>query len=242
MIFKHKYTIGVEDISYNKMASNKALLAMMEDIACLHSAKAGYGVMDIDIKKRGWILLDWEIRIIKRPKYNQEIEAATWVGEMEKLTAYRYFELKNCNGEVMAVGISRWLLFDLERKRPVRLTEEIIQLYEPEIEKKVEGLECKDIGDVTLEKEEYSRIYKVLRRDIDINQHMHNLSYLDVAYEMLPEEVYQNIKFGHIRIAFKKEIKYGEEINCIYGVKGDVHRVVLKDERKVRAVIELYVK
>lgn len=239
MVFKHKYVVGVEDIGHDKMASNRAILAIMEDVGCLHSAKAGYGVMDIETKKRAWVLLDWEVKILKRPIYNQEIEAGTWAGRMEKLTANRYFELRDADGQVMAAGISRWLLFDLEKKRPVRLTGDIISLYEPEIEKKVEGLELEDIQDTVLEKEEYARNYKVLRRDIDINQHMHNLSYLDAAYEILPEEVYQGEEFNHIRIAFKKEIKYGEEIVCSYVYADEKHIVTLKDEKKVRAVIEL---
>ena len=35
-------------------------------------------------------------------------------------------------------------------------------------------------------------IYNIQRRDIDINQHMHNLSYLDMAYEILPDNIYNN--------------------------------------------------
>lgn len=239
MIFEHKYVVGIEDIGRNKMASNRAILAMMEDVGSLHSAKAGYGVMDIEIKKCAWVLLDWEVKILKRPVYNQEIEAVTWAGKMEKLKANRYFELKDTEGQTLAVGISRWLLFDLERKHPVRLTENIISLYEPEIEKKVEGLELRDIKETVLEQEEYTKNYKVLRRDIDINQHMHNLSYLDAAYETLPEEVYQREEFNHIRMAFKKEIKYGEEIICSYASEGEKHIVTLRDEKKVRAVIEM---
>ncbi len=232
MIYKHKYIVGIEDIGYNKMASNRAVLAIMEDVGCLHSAKAGYGVMDIETKKCVWVLLDWEVKILKRPIYNQEIEARTWAGKMEKLTANRYFELRDANEQLMAAGISRWLLFDLEKKHPVRLTEDIINLYEPETEKKIEGLEMQEIQDTDLEKEEYTKDYKILRRDIDINQHMHNLSYLDAAYEILPEEVYQREEFNHIRIVYKKEIKYGEKIVCSYGHVNEKHIVTLKDEKK----------
>ena len=34
-------------------------------------------------------------------------------------------------------------------------------------------------------------IYKVARRDIDLNGHMHNLYYLDLAYEVLPQDIYE---------------------------------------------------
>ena len=34
----------------------------------------------------------------------------------------------------------------------------------------------------------YTSLYKVKRADIDINKHMHNLNYLKLAYEVLPED------------------------------------------------------
>ena len=54
--------------------------------------------------------------------------------------------------------------------------------------------------------------YKVQRRDIDINKHVHNLYYLDFAYEALPEEIYENCEFNNIEIMYKKQIKLNNEI------------------------------
>ena len=45
MIYCSNYKIGLEDIGRNNEATNKALLAIMQDIACLHSASVGYGVL-----------------------------------------------------------------------------------------------------------------------------------------------------------------------------------------------------
>ena len=52
MIYCSNYKIGLEDIGRNNEATNKALLAIMQDIACLHSASVGYGVLEIETKKR----------------------------------------------------------------------------------------------------------------------------------------------------------------------------------------------
>lgn len=51
MIYFSNYKIGLEDIGRNNEATNKALLAIMQDIACLHSASVGYGVLEIETKK-----------------------------------------------------------------------------------------------------------------------------------------------------------------------------------------------
>ena len=71
---------------------------------------------------------------------------------------------------------------------------------------------------------------------------MHNLYYLDLAYEVLPDEVYENIVFDNIRITYKKEIKLGEKIKCKYSFFNNKHVVVIvnEDDSIIYSIIELY--
>lgn len=237
MIYSSNYKIGLEDIGVNNKATNKALLAIMEDVAGLHSASVGYGVFEIESKKRVWMLLDWKIKVIKRPEYNEEIKAETWSRKIERLCAYRDFQLKDKDGNVIVIGTSRWLFIDTVRRRPIRLTEDITDLYESENDKMVFSEEIQDIKyeDYIFEKE-----YAVQRRDIDMNNHMHNLSYLDMAYEILPQDIYKNKIFDNVRIVYKKEIVYGENIKCYYSEYADKYIITVKSEDKINAIIELF--
>ena len=204
----------------------------------LHSASIGYGVLEIETKKRAWMLLDWKMKVIKRPKYNDEIKAETWSRKVERLYAYRDFQLKDKDGNIIAIGTSRWIFVDTDRRRPVRLTADIADLYESETDKSVFPEEIKDI-----EYEEdyiFKKEYYIQRRDIDINEHMHNLSYLDMAYEILPDDIYKNKIFDNVRIVYKKEIVYGENIECYYSQHNDKYIITAKSKDKINAVIELY--
>lgn len=235
MIYCSNYKIGLEDIGRNNEATNKALLAIMQDIACLHSASVGYGVLEIETKKRAWMLLDWKMEVIKRPKYNDDINVETWSRKVERLYAYRDFQLKDKEGNIIAIGTSRWIFVDTERKRPVRLTADIADLYESETDKNVFLEEMEDIkcGDYLFKKD-----YCVQRRDIDINQHMNNLSYLDMAYEILPEDIYNTKVFNNIRIVYKKEILYGEKVECYYEEQNNKYIITVKSQGKINAIIE----
>ena len=236
MIYLSNYKIGLEDIGRNNEATNKSLLKIMQDIAGLHSASVGYGALDIETKKKAWMILDWKMKVLKRPKYNDEVHAQTWSRKAERLYAYRDFELKDKDGNILAIGTSRWILVDTDRRRPVRLTPDITDLYESEIDKSVFAEEMEDI-----KSEDYlfKKDYAIQRRDIDINEHMHNLNYLDMAYEILPEDVYKNKVFDNIRIIYKKEIVYGQKVECYYNVQGDNHIITAKCEEKINAIIEL---
>ena len=70
---------------------------------------------------------------------------------------------------------------------------------------------------------------------------MHNLYYLDLAYEALPQEVYEKRPFDNVRIEYKKEIKFGETIKCKYSYINDENVVAIfnDDESIVHAIIIL---
>ena len=90
-----------------------------------------------------------------------------------------------------------------------------------------------------LEPREYSAqtTLSIGRRDIDLNGHVHNLCYLDFAYEALPEAVYR-AEFCDIRIAYRKEIRPYETIACKYVEKDGAHTVGIYGENGVlRALV-----
>ena len=84
-------------------------------------------------------------------------------------------------------------------------------------------------------------IYETKRKDIDVIGHMHNLYYLDLAYEALPEDVYQKRLLDNIRIMYKKEIKLGDTVICRYAYNDNKHIVTIQseDEKILHAIIEL---
>lgn len=193
---------------------------------------------------QAWVVLDWKIEIIKRPHYRDEITAYTWSRNHNIACAYRDFELFDTQGEKLARATSRWVLIDIVKRRPLRLTQELIEKYQGEpqsqaFEEELENMSYpKDFFDT---ENAVKQRYTVLRRDIDSNMHMHNLAYLDAAGELLPQQIYEEGEKNHIRISYKKEILYGEEITGVYIQHEDRHVVGLTDTNKgVRAIVELW--
>ena len=70
---------------------------------------------------------------------------------------------------------------------------------------------------------------------------MHNLYYLDLAYEVLPEEVYKQRPFNEVEIMYKREIKLGDTVIGKYSYENDKHIVVIQsqDEKTLHAILEL---
>ena len=238
MIFKHDFFIGLKDIDSKKQLKNKSMLEFLENIACMHSDLVGLGLNNINKTGITWVLLDWRLEIVQRPYYGEKIEIHTWTRYTKSFYSYRDFEIFS-EGKLCAKATSKWLLLNINTLKPERITDSMVNKYEPEKNNSVFGIVELD---KIKEQSEYDseKTYQVKRGDIDINGHMHNLNYLDIAYEMLPDEDYAN-EPNQVRITYKKEIKLCDEVKCLYKKQDCKHYFVLKsiDDKIIYSVIEM---
>lgn len=240
MIYKDKFKIGIKDVTKDHSVTNKAILQYLEDIAEFHSDSIGCGIISAEKTNLNWLLLDWKVEVIKRPKYGQILEVHTWSRNIVKCFAYRDFEIYDDENNLCVIASSKWVLVNTKIKKVVKVDEETIDKYLSEPEHKVFENEFDVLKEPSTVISKMN--YKVTRRDLDVIGHMHNIYYLDVAYEALPEDVYQNNTFNKFRIMYKKEMKYKSNIICKYTYENNKHIVTFKDENDeiLHSVIELY--
>ena len=241
MIVEQEYRVKLSEIGQDNKITNKAILSDFEDVGGIHSNIAGYGVLDIPKTHLTWLLLDWRLQVIRRPNYSEKIKVKTWSRHALKCYAFRDFEVCDEQGNIIAIAASKWVLVDTEKGKIVRVSDDVLASYKPEIDKKVFENEQ---FDKIIEPENFEKetIYTVKRADIDVNEHMHNLNYLDLANEALPNEVYTKGDLNNVRISYKKEIKLGEIVKCKYSYENDKHIVTIKseDDKITHAIIQMY--
>ena len=240
MIIENEYQVKLSEIGKDNKVTNKAILSYLEDIGGIHSNLAGTGLLNIEETNMSWVLLEWKLQVIKRPKYTDKIKVKTWSKPPVKCYAYRDFELYDMEGNIIAKAISKWILIDISKGKILRVDDKILEKYEPEERTVFENEKFEKIKESSEYKEEVT--YKVKRSDIDVNKHMHNLNYIDLATEVLPEEVYNNKTFDNVRITYKKEIKLGEVVQSKYAYQDGKHVIAIKseDDKVLHSIIELY--
>lgn len=239
MIFEQEFKMTLEDIDKNAFITNKAILRYFENTATYHSDSIGGGMKAVETTGRTWIVLDWRVKVLKRVKYGEKLKVKTWSRGTIKFFAFRDYELLNEAGEIIAIGTSRWILRDITNHKMVLLNEELMSAYESESRQ-------------VLPEEEFSKIeiplefskelnYTAMRRDIDFNRHMHNLYHFDLAYETLPDDIYDSYTFDNFKVTYKKEIKLGEAIKCKYTYLDNKNVVVVTNEdNNINSIIQLW--
>lgn len=238
--FKQHYTINVSQVNIDGFITNMGILSLLEDTACKHSDVAGYGFNDIYTTGLSWILLAWKVKVLKRVKYADAVTVRTWTRPSKKFTTLRDFDILDKDNNVICIATTKWTLVDIHKETITTITDEIINKYSPE--------DYTVFPDSTIEKlvdpKEYlsEYIYKTQRRDIDINKHMHNLNYLYLAYEALPESVYNSNECDNFEIMYKNSIRLNDTVKCLYSNIDNSHYITIKslDDKQLHAIIKLY--
>jgi medium-chain acyl-[acyl-carrier-protein] hydrolase len=239
MYVEQKFFVGLQDIGMENKITNKAILGFLEDSGGIHSNIAGYGLKNIKETKLSWIILNWKLKVFKRANYAEMITVRTWSSKTDKLYAYRDFEVLNEDGEIIAVASSKWVAVNIETEKIIRLTEEIVGPYKEEHRYMFPDYKYEKI--IEPETILQSSSYTINRQMIDINKHVHNIYYYDLAEIAIPEEVLDSKEFSEVEINYKKEIKFGETVKCNYSVVDDEIIVTIKseDESATHAIIKL---
>lgn len=239
MFVEHKFYIGLSDINTKKELTNTCLLRYLEDVAGLHSEIAGYGVSDMNTTRKSWILLSWKVKVLNRPLVNDTLNIKTWSRCIDKFYAFRDFEVRNQYDEVICIATSKWVFIDIDKGKLVKISDEVAQKYKPEYKNVFEehDLEKLKEPDNYINKTDF----KITRNLIDINKHLHNIYYLDIAKEALPEDIGLSNELNDFEVMYKKEIKLGETVKAIYSKDGDYHYITIKneDESIIHSIVKL---
>ena len=203
------------------LLSHKGLLRLLQEAAALASDQVGFGVKDVERKRLAWMLTGWRVELRQRPCWPAPVTIHTWPRSLDGFFSERDFEVYS-GGALAALATSRWLLVNIDTSHASRITPEIEALY---------TLDDRRVFDQPMAAVGHSDPAAVEtfsctagRRDIDTNQHVNNIHYLDYALEALPEQVWNALP-PTVEILFRRQIRMGTEIHCFYVQKDGRHHV-----------------
>lgn len=240
-VFEKKYEVEIGHIGKSNLLTNHGILSMLENIACFHSHTLGYGINQAANTHVSWVLLHWKVSVFKRVTYGSTLTIKTWARSNNIVFTLRDFEIYDENDDLICIASSKWTLINTETKGIMKISDDIISCYNPEEKSVFNEESITKLKEPVLPKSP-SYTFNVQRRDIDFNQHMHNLYYLDYAYEALPQNIYESEESNKFEIMYKSGAKLGSKISCYYLQENNEHFIVMKslEDNKLHAIIKLY--
>ncbi|QIL51206.1 acyl-ACP thioesterase [Weissella coleopterorum] len=179
----------------------------------------------------GWIVLQHEIIIYRRPSVGETVTIQTHGKEFNPFFAKRdYTFLDEDSNKIIQID-SMYAMLDMEKRKMARIPDALVQAYQPDSVKRVPHL-AKPLRFTNEEAADLTRLYQVRFSDIDSNQHVNNAKYLDWAQDPLGRDFLLEHEPQLVNIKFEHEVLLGETVvsKVIQQKNQTKHQIWMGDE------------
>lgn len=209
---KYYFEIEAQDIDFRSRVSLKSLTNMVLITAGKNASENGFGLLELQTERYTWVLSRLVIDMERMPTEKDSLSIETWIEHIGTAFTTRNFQLRDAAGTVIGYAKSTWAIIDMSTRRSVRLdsipsmgqfvVEESVPVDEPHRIATVEG--------------EVANIFTAKYSDIDINNHVNSLNYVQWLSDCFSLDFYREHFIRRFEINFLKEITWGDN--------GKVHR------------------
>lgn len=231
-MYSIRQRVRYSEVNQEKCLTLAGIINYFQDCSTFQSEGIGLGMETLEAKKRGWILSSWQVVVERYPKFCEEIEVSTWPTGFNGLYGTRNFIMTDKEGKRVAYANSIWVFMNMETGRPAKPETQDIEGYvtEPELDMDYAPRKIK----LPQEWEE-GKAFSVMKSQIDTNHHVNNSQYIQMALEVLPEEM----PVRQVRVEYKKSAVYGDIIFSKLSIEETKTIVELCDaEGKLYAAVE----
>lgn len=202
--FQLDFEVGSFQVHPDGKISLTSMADILQEIAWRHADSADFGRNLLDVQQM-WALARLEIKVIQFPKWGESIRIFTGGRGVDKLFAFREFLVWDQNEQVLARGMSSWLLLNSETKR-IQRPEHILppSLFDPNMKPSWQPGKIAVTGNLIASEE-----VKVRLSDLDLYHHVNNTSYIRWVENMLFD---QGICPENISINYIAECIQGDQV------------------------------
>ena len=180
-----------------------ALMDYFQDSSVFHSEQHNIGVSYLSEHHIAWMLSSWQICLNRMPKLAEHITVQTWPYGMKNFYGYRNFSMNDSEGQRLAYANSVWIMIDTQTGQPVRVPEEMAEIYGLEAPLPMEARSRK----IAVPKDYVEKEPLIVPSFfIDTNQHMNNSRYVQVAGQYLPKD----FTVREVRVEYRRAAKQSD--------------------------------
>ena len=107
--------------------------SILQEVGATHSMAVGCGIPQLMEKEhKTWVIVRAHIEVDRLPDWMETLHVDTWPEEPYRMFAPRMVEATGKDGSTVFTAISHWVVFDMDRKRPIRPTEALAYFKIPD--------------------------------------------------------------------------------------------------------------
>ena len=214
--YEQELLLGSEHVDCFRRLRTSTLFELLQTASIRHTEELGMGREKTLDKGLLWVITRQHVLIDRWPLYDERITVRSWPGDTMHVLFPRYYEIVTKEtGELLLRASALWMLLDQKTRRFV---------FPENAGIVIEGAECgREIALPTAPKglpltEE--KPFAVPFSYVDLNGHMNNTRYFDLADDLLPFEQEGRL-LSAIAVEYQHEIREGQEAVLKWGLNED---------------------
>ena len=205
-----------EHVTLKRTLRASSLLRFLQEASIAHTIELGYPKEKTLERGLLWVIARQSVSIKRMPSYDETITLRSWPCETMRFLFPRAYQITDEAGEVIIEGMAVWALIEEKNRKIVFPDDYGILIPDGSNGRELpfpRGLKLGDLPNKVSFVAPFSKC--------DINGHLSNTAYLDIAEDLIPLDYLKGHTLSEIVVDYKKEIRAGAEVELAYGPYGE---------------------
>jgi len=204
----YSFKIQPQFVDFQFRVTMGALTDILLTTAGMNADDNGFGLRQLHAAKSSWVLLRLALEMVYFPEQYETIHVETWIEEIGRASTTRNFCIRNDKNEIIGNACSIWAMLDMETRRAKDLRSlDGIHNFASGIKGSIEP-PIKILG---VDGEIFDS-FKVKYSDIDINQHVNSVRYINWISDCFSLETYRTKAIKRFEINYMNEMLFDDKV------------------------------
>lgn len=205
---RFEFPIAPQFVDFQAKVKLSHLIDLILTASGYNADENGFGIRHLNALGGTWVLSRFALEMSAFPKEYDKITIETWVEEVHTLNTIRNYRVYNEQGEVIGNSTSVWVMINMETRRPMELKllngiHDFATFLQSGIDR---PLKLDAVGGEPIDE------FSIKYTDIDINQHVNTVHYLDWMVNSFTLDEHRSHSIHRIDVNFMNEVVYGNQV------------------------------
>jgi len=205
-VYREEIHLRAKDVDLYRRLRTSELFRLLQEASIRHTEQLGMGRDKTLDKGILWVLTQQRCEIRRMPEYDEHVVLKSWPGRNMHLLFPRHYSMETAAGEPLLKASAIWCLVDAKSRKVVFPEKYGVQIdgaetgEEIELPRPIRKLDCTE-----------TRVFTVPYSYVDLNGHMNNARYFDLAEDSIPAAA-AGEKLRLVCAEYSNEAHLGEQL------------------------------
>ncbi|MBF4694077.1 acyl-[acyl-carrier-protein] thioesterase [Fusibacter ferrireducens] len=220
--YEKAYELHNFDFNAHQHVKTVTLLNFLQDISTCHYNS----VVGENDDNAVWVIVEWDVQFIAPITKVQTLTVKTKPTYFRKFIAYRAYEIEDAEGTVVVTAVSKWAYINYESRKQMVIPKSLYAIFG--VQENADKPPKLENMDFKIDRKGFMP-FRSCFSDIDINQHVNNVSYLRWTIDSLPYDFIAQNSPKRLQVYYRKEIFINDVIRVLTDLEEKETRQIIQN-------------